>query len=145
MAKGAKVQITVPEGWTSPHLDNGDGISTAGEVKLTGKADLEMDRRRSLETDGNDECCVSKPARSWCLTYKSVKAPAAAGSYDLRNQRHIAFAGAAYARRCGRQAGFQPDGRYRPSAGRLRYDERIQVDHSGSYQRCHGRLSRECG
>ena len=94
MATGAMVQITIPDGWTSAHLDNGDGTASPGEVALSGKADLEV-------TGGGATPWKLKAKANAALvsgdrlvfTYKSVQAPAAAGSYTFETSA-IAFEGA---------------------------------------------------
>ena len=91
MAKGAVVQIIIPEGWTSPHHDDGDGVNTAGEVKLTGKADLEITGRPWKLRATTNAALVA--GDKLVFTYKSVKAPGAAGSYTFETSA-IAFAGA---------------------------------------------------
>ena len=91
MSKEAKVQITIPEGWTSPHLDNGDGISTAGEVKLTGKANLEITGRPWKLTATTTDVLLK--GEKLVFDYKSVKAPATAGSYTFITNA-IAYSGA---------------------------------------------------
>ena len=91
MANGAEVQITVPDGWSSPHHDNGDGINTAGEVKLTGSATLEITGRPWKLTATTNAALVA--GNKLVFDYKSVKAPAAAGSYTFETSA-IAFKGA---------------------------------------------------
>ena len=89
-----KCRLPFPEGWTSAHLDNGDGVSTAGEVKLTGKADLEVTgggaRPWKLIATTNAALVAGNKL---VFAYKSVKAPAAAGSYEFETSA-IAFSGA---------------------------------------------------
>ena len=91
MSKGAIVQVTIPEGWNSPHEDNGDGVSTAGEVKLTGKADLAITGRPWKLTATTSD--VLSAGDKLVITYKSVQAPAAPGSYTFETSA-IAFDGA---------------------------------------------------
>ena len=71
MAKGAKVQITIPDGWNPPHHDDGDGISNPGEVKLTGKADLEISGQPSKLTATMNAALVA--GNKLVFTYKSVQ------------------------------------------------------------------------
>ena len=94
MAKGAKVQITVLEAWTSPYPEVADGVASAGEVKLTGKADLEVDGGggRPWKLIATTNAPLLK-GDTLVFTYMSVKAPAAAGSYEFETSA-IAFDGA---------------------------------------------------
>ena len=94
MAKGAMVQITIPDGWTSAHLDNGDGTASPGEVALSGKADLEVDGGGATpwKLIAKANAALVSGDRL-VFTYKSVKAPAAAGSYTFETSA-IAFEGA---------------------------------------------------
>ncbi len=91
MAKGAKVQITIPDLWTSPHHDDEDGISSPGEVKLTGKADLGIGGQPSKLTATTNAALAA--GDKLVFTYKSVKAPAAPGSYEFETSA-ISYAGA---------------------------------------------------
>ena len=91
MAKGAKVQITIPDGWSPPHHDDEDGISSPGEVKLTGKADLAIGGQPSKLTATTNAALTA--GDKLILSYKSVKAPATAGSYEFETSA-ISYAGA---------------------------------------------------
>ena len=89
MAKGAMVQITIPEGWTSAHLDNGDRTASPGEVALSGKADLEVDGGGATPWKLIAKANAALVAGDKLVfTYKSVQAPADAGVVYVRNQRH---------------------------------------------------------
>ena len=135
MAKGAKVQIIVLEDWTSPYPEVADGIASAGEVKLTGKADLQVDggggRPWKLIATANAPLVKGDKL---VFTYMSVKAPAAPGSYEFETSA-IAFDGALTIDDPGARLDSSPQVGYRPSAGRIGYNQRIQVDHSRVYQR----------
>ena len=95
MAKDSQVQITVPQGWTSPHLETVDGVDAPGEVSISsGNANLNV-------TGGG--------GRPWKLTatttaaldaggtivfnYKVVTAPGAADSYTFETHQ-TSFKGA---------------------------------------------------
>lgn len=82
MQTGAQVMVTVPLGWTHPFIDNNDGVDTAGEVSLTGMADLSV-------SGGGAQPWVLTATTSSTLeagntltfTYKNVQAPAAEQTY----------------------------------------------------------------
>ena len=42
MESGAQVQVTIPQGWSVPFLDNNDGVEAAGEVSISGMANLSV-------------------------------------------------------------------------------------------------------
>ena len=109
MAKDAQVQITVPQGWTSPHLETADGVDAPGEVSISsGNANLNV-------TGGG--------GRPWKLTatttapldaggtivfnYKAVTAPGGARSYTFETHQ-TSFKGALHIDNVGARLGSSP-------------------------------------
>ena len=78
MASGAQVQITIPKGWTTPFLDNNDGVDAAGEVSVDEtKAEL------SVTGGGAQPWMVTatttaalEVGNTLTIAYKQVTAPA---------------------------------------------------------------------
>ena len=90
MQIGAQVMIAVPLGWTAPFVDNNDGVDAAGEVSLTGMADL------SVSGGGSQPWRLSATAtgtleagNTLTFTYKTVTAPAAEATYEFMTEASI--------------------------------------------------------
>ncbi len=90
MQPGAQVIITIPLGWTLPFVDNDDGVDTAGEVSLTGMADL------SVSGGGSQPWRLSATAtgtleagNTLTFTYKTVTAPSAEATYLFMTEASI--------------------------------------------------------
>ena len=90
MQPGAQVIITIPLGWTLPFVDNDDGVDTAGEVSLTGMADL------SVSGGGSQPWMLTATAtgtleagNTLTFTYKTVTAPAAEATYEFMTEASI--------------------------------------------------------
>ena len=84
MQTGAQVMVTVPLGWTAPFIDNNDGVDAAGEVSLTGMADLSVSGGGAqpwvLTATTN---AVLEAGNTLTFTYKMVTAPAAEATYTF--------------------------------------------------------------
>ena len=95
MAIDAQVQITVPQGWSSPHEETVDGVDSPGEVSISsGNANLNVDgvggrpwKLTATTTAALDE------GGTIVFNYKSVTAPGAAGSYTFETHQ-TSFKGA---------------------------------------------------
>ncbi len=94
MSTGAQVQVTVPVGWTSPFLDNDDGVDAAGEVDIAGSADL------SVSGGGAQPWVLTATTtapldigNTLTIAYKMVTAPSAEATYTFTTEASVATGG----------------------------------------------------
>ena len=95
MAKDAQVQITVPQGWTSPHLETADGVDSPGEVSISsGNANLSVSGGggRPWKLTATTTAALDSGG-TVVFNYKAVTTPGAAGSYTFATHQ-TSFAGA---------------------------------------------------
>ena len=94
MATGAQVQIQVPIGWTPAFVDNNDGTDAAGEVLVTGAADL------SVSGGGGTPwiltattTAVLEVGNTLTFTYKMVTAPSSEATYPFMTKASLVSGG----------------------------------------------------
>ena len=84
MQVGASVSLAIPEPWTQPVPDNGDGVATAGETVVAGAGVVGGTVVGTVITATVSTEIVS--GNSFTITYKNVNAPTAIGEYDFTAQ-----------------------------------------------------------
>ncbi len=90
MQTGAQVIITIPLGWTAPFVDNNDGVDAAGEVLLTGMADLSVGGGGAQPWMLTATTTATLQAgNTLTFTYKKVQAPATEATYEFMTKASI--------------------------------------------------------
>ena len=87
MEIGSSVEITIPgteDDWPNPSVDNGDGITEAGESSVGGggQAGLSISGRTLAATITVD----LQGGNSFTITYKGINAPTIVGEHDFTTQ-----------------------------------------------------------
>ena len=84
MANGARVEITIPQGWTPPFVDNNDGTDAPGEVSLAGMADLSVSGGGALPWMLTATTTSTlEVGNTLTFTYKMVTTPPAEMTYTF--------------------------------------------------------------
>ena len=94
MELGAQVKVTIPTGWDAPFLDNNDGVDAAGEVSLTGSADLSVSGGGAQPwtlTATTTAALVS--GNTVTINYKNVTSPMAEAVYTFATTASVAADG----------------------------------------------------
>ena len=141
MAKDAQVQITIPQGWTSPHEETADGVDSPGEVSISsGNANLVVTGGggRPWKLTANTTAALDSGA-TIVFNYKSVTAPGAAGSYTFETHQtsftgalHIDNVGARLASSPTVGVGQAPDGAGTMTVAKSMGDA-FEMDATGAY------------